>query len=120
MYDFIAAYFLFLPMYPLAVIDNFSSDYGISFLWLAIAIIGLFLAYKFDLSLFRKIFIAVWVMPGTIVCGAAGIMPWPLALTWYGTCAGLFSISVTLIFNFILIFSFSFLISKVMGKRNAA
>jgi len=82
MYDFIAAYFLFLPVYPLAIVENFFRDFMASFAWLAIAVLILFIAIKFDLRIFRKIFLAIWVMPGTIVCGSATIAPWPLTVPY--------------------------------------
>jgi len=120
MYDFIAAYFIFLPAYPLFLIGIFWGAPLKSLIWLIVIVVILRITTKLNLVLYRKIFISVWVMPGTIVCGSAAIVPWPLTVpglfSKYG-CANSLSISVTLIFNLILVFLCSALITKIRGKR---
>lgn len=123
MYDFIAAYFLFLPVYPLAVIENFSRGPLASIVWLAIAILAIFLSIKFEWIAFKKTFIAIWVMPGTIVCGAATIAPWPLTVPYMfseGDCVTIVSTLATLIFNFLLVFGSLMLINKFRNKNASA
>ena len=123
MYDFIAAYFLFLPIYPLAVIENFSRGWELSVIWIAVAIVVIFVSTKFNYRLFRKIFISIWLMPGTIVCGAAAIAPWPLTVPYMfydGGCATIISALVTLLFNFLIVFGCIKLINKLKKKHARA
>ena len=123
MYDFIAAYFLFLPLYPLAIIDNFSRGWLESTIWLGISILVMFVSIKYDFTLFKKIFISIWLMPGTVVCGAATIAPWPLTVPYMfyeGGCATIISTLVSLLFNFIIVFICFKLINKFIRKYASA
>lgn len=121
MYEFIITYFLFLPFYPLAWIESFNRSFVLTTVWLLVSVVTIFFTGKLGFKKFRKIFIAVWVMPGTIVCGAATIAPWPLTLFYVsgkGSCTTVISALVTLLLNFILVFGFSRLIMKLRYNKS--
>jgi hypothetical protein len=120
MYDFIAAYFLFLPVYPLALLEHFNRAPLGSIVWLIITISVIFLLRRFKQATLLKVFIVIWVMPGTIVCGAAAIAPWPLTIPFIfigGGCANSLSLSGTLAFNTVLVFGFSYIRAKKFSRN---
>ena len=123
MHDFIATYFLFLPVYPLALIEQFSRGPMGLVAWFVVSILVAYLLVRFKQRTALKIFIAVWIMPGTIVCGAAAIAPWPLTIPYMfmvGGCTNFLSASITLVFNVILVFGFSFLKERILKKYESA
>jgi len=57
----------------------------------------------------RKLFLCwlvFWFMPGTIICGAATLVPWPMALVMafaQDGCSTALSLGISLVFNAILV-----------------
>ena len=121
MFDFILAYFVFLPLYPVLIGTMFYDASFDIFLWIAIAIGIVYLLSKMKLYILRKFFIAIWIMPGTIVCGAGTIVPWPFTISYLysnGGCVTLLSFTSTLGFNLIIVFGLAWVYSKWKIKRS--
>jgi hypothetical protein len=120
---FYSSLFFFLPQYPLAVIGNFSRDWMVAAIWRGSYILVIFVAITYAYRLCRKILISLWLMPGTIVCGAATIAPWPFTILYMfyeGGCVTVISTLVTLLFNFLIVFACFKLIDIFMKKHASA
>ena len=92
-------------------------------IWLVVAVLLVWVLLRKQKYVVLKLFASVWIMPGTIVCGAAGLAPWIMTTTWVfndSGCANILSLSITLVFNLAIVFG----VSKFYGffkqrKRHA-
>ncbi len=76
-------------------------------LWFLIGLGTLIGLKYFKNTVFTKPFISIWFMPGTVICGAATTMPWPLTIFSYVSgngCTPLFALSLSLLFNFLFVY----------------
>ena len=107
MIDVIGTYFLFLAIYPVAI-AMYAVDMPYQFAaWLLMGIIGVWILWRFAATALYKGWIALWLMPATIICGAATLLPLPFAV-WMlfgpGRCATVGSILLCFALNVMIVF----------------
>jgi hypothetical protein len=103
----VLVHFGFMPQYPLAVFEWFRGQPWEGLAWLTIGALGLLAFRKIRRRQFLKPFVAVWFMPGVMVCGAAGLWPWPVTLFdafGPGMCSGPFTAATCLGLNLMSIY----------------
>jgi hypothetical protein len=91
------------------------------FIQFAIAwmLIGLSIAYglyRWAPRLLFKLWIVVWFMPGTLICGSATLIPWVSLLFWLGNeghCVTLSSTITCLALNFFVVFTVAAVLRSV-------
>ena len=91
--------------------------------WLIVAVLFIWILLRKQKYVVLKLFTSVWIMPGTIVCGAAGLAPWIMTTTWSlndSGCANALSLSITLIFNLAIVFGVSKLYTSFKLRRRHA
>lgn len=74
--------------------------------WLAIGLVLLFALRRTHRRL-GEVWIALWFMPGAIICGAAALLPWPFAVWAHfgpGNCAPVLALLSAAIINGIVVF----------------
>ena len=74
LFEVVAVYFMFLPIYPV----TFVGEAIFSPLWSVPGILVTFVLYRFSKPLL-PVWIALWLMPGTVICGAAAVIPLPVS-----------------------------------------
>ena len=96
--EIVGVYFMFLVIYPLAFI-------GFAFLYPLWSLPGLTVAFVLNRYFKRAtpIWAALWLMPGTVTCGAAMIAPLPVSAIAEG-CAGPISVFVCALLNLALVY----------------
>ncbi|MGD9584477.1 MAG: hypothetical protein AB7V26_12525 [Lysobacterales bacterium] len=108
--------FMLLP-WPSAFVQwVWESDaWAVLVVWLAIGLPATWLVNRFVGRRLRLLWIAVWFMPSTLICGSGTLVPWPMAFGSVieeaidaavdtGGCITVVSLLMTLTFNLIFVF----------------
>jgi hypothetical protein len=79
------------------------------FVWLALGVVVLELLRRFRRGPCAKLWFALWFMPGTIICGAGTLYPWPFAAYQYWAyrstmCSTPLSLLICLALNLAVVF----------------
>ncbi len=103
----VVVYFGFMPQYPLALWQWARDEPWMACAWIVIGTVGVLLLRRIRGARLVKPFIATWFMPGVLICGAAGLWPWPVTL-WdtFGPalCSNVLSASICLGLNFLVVY----------------
>ncbi|MCE2028695.1 hypothetical protein [Sessilibacter corallicola] len=109
-FEFLTTYFLGFITYPFYLIywgiiapKNFVT-------WLIFCVIVISILQKYKLRKYLKLFLAVFVFPGTIICGSATVIPWPFSVyTAFseGDCTPFWALFSSLILNVLIAQFFS-------------
>lgn len=104
--EFLIMHFTGVAIYPFYLAYwSFSSPLWMG-IWLIIAVVILYLVNKNYSYVWRNLFIAIWIFPGTIICGSATVVPWPLAVLSFfsGTgCSPIWALISSFAFNIIVV-----------------
>jgi hypothetical protein len=103
----IIVYFGFMPQYPLTLWEWAHNEPWKAGAWIIIGVGGIVVFRRISGARFLKPFIAVWFMPGVLICGAAGLWPWPVTLEdTFGPaiCSNVLSAGICLGLNFLVVF----------------
>ena len=120
--DFVLGYFWFLPQYPLAIAQYAESQPLEVCVWIVVSIVGVIALRRALGGRWLKPFIAVWIMPALLVCGAAGVWPWPysiFAIFGVGHCATPGSSAICLGLNLTLVYGIAALWRKWRQRKKA-
>jgi hypothetical protein len=119
MIEVVGTYVLFLAMYPIAIATYAAEAPGQFVGWFAIGLAAVLLLRRWC-PLAVKLWIALWFMPGTIICGAATLLPLPFAV-WAafnpGRCATVASLLECLALNNVFVFGITSLFRKLRRMR---
>lgn len=111
MLEILSVYFIGLILYPIAIgayaIE--SGAYILYGIWLILGYVFWWTFSKYTLQKYRVFPISVWFLPSTLICGAAAVIPWPVAVIWYLAgaqgCISIVSLATTFLLNMILALS---------------
>ena len=121
-YELIGAYLLAPVTYPLYAFYYWGRELYVALPWLFIGVGGIF-AVRQVAPFFLAPFIAVWFLPGTIICGDAAAAPWILTVPYAfseGKCATLLGLMIYLILNLVIAYSMMTGVRVFTHKRNSA
>ena len=120
-FEFLITYFVGVVIYPFFVIFwGVSAPIYIG-VWFFISVLGIYLLLRYKKPELLKIFVAFFIMPGTIICGAATSVPWPMAALSEQSgsgCTPVWALLSSLVFNFALVHLGFYFIGKI--KKMAA
>lgn len=120
MLEFLLIYCFGLAIYPYFLLYWFSAVGVETLIYLVPTALGCVLLARYRQRLLLKLFIATILLPGTVICGSATVIPWPMALASYlsgSACTPLWALLTALVFNLALVFLFSSLISRIKRHR---
>ena len=120
--EFLTTYIIGVVLYPL-----FIAYWGVSApiyigIWLVLCSAIFYLLLRFRKKEITKIFVAVFVLPGTIICGAATVVPWPMAVLSAQSgsgCTPIWALLISLVMNFIVVYTGAYIVSKFKRWRQA-
>jgi hypothetical protein len=104
MISYVLFYLIWLPVYPATLMMYLlqSSALGSFAIWLVLGIAaGLYFHHK-RLKFLLSLWLAIWFMPGPLICGAAALIPWITTPPYYfvdGNCVSLVSMGVSFAMN---------------------
>jgi hypothetical protein len=119
MIEVVGTYLLFLVTYPAAIVMyavDAPREYAV---WFVLGIVTLYLLARWRAPV-AKLWMALWFMPGTIICGAATL--WPLPFTVWSLyvpvrCASVASVLVCLALNVALVFGVAWSWTRIRRTR---
>ena len=100
----VAVYFMYWAMYPI----TFIGEAIVTPQWSVTGLVITLLLYRFARRVL-PIWTALWLMPGTIICGAAAVVPLPiaaLAASKPGACSSPTALAVCALLNLLLVYAF--------------
>ena len=114
MIEVVGTYVLFLAVYPVAIAMYAVDTPGRFAGWFVVGLVTLYILLWWRPPI-AKLWIALWFMPATIICGAATVSPLPFAV-WSlfipVRCASVASIFVCFALNTAVVFVVAWLWSK--------
>lgn len=117
--EFLTMYLVGIVIYPFYLVYWFISTPLWLSVWLVVSAVVLVVLHKLGSLSWRKPFIAIWILPGTIICGAATVVPWPLAVSSFASgtgCTTSWALFSALVFNFIITYAVAYLWQTVKIK----
>lgn len=119
MIDVVVTYVLFLATYPVAIALYALDDPGKFAVWFVLGLMTLSLLVSWSPPI-AKLWAALWLMPGTIICGAATLLPLPFAV-WSlfapVRCASVGSVLVCSALNAALVFGVGWSWTRIRRRR---
>ncbi|MCX7553288.1 hypothetical protein OS175_05315 [Marinicella sp. S1101] len=118
MYEVLLTYIYFMFPYPTGYFF-YATEMGFIEYAIAWMLVGLSIAYglhRWAPRLFFKLWIVVWFMPGTLICGSATLIPWITSLFWLGNesyCVTLLSTITCLALNLLVVFTLASVFRKL-------
>ena len=117
-FEVLAVYFLFLVVYPVAfvVVAIFNP------LWSVPGVAITYLLHRYAKPTL-PIWVALWLMPGTVICGAAALIPLPVAaLTAFrpGGCSSPATLVICALLNLALVYAFRAVYPRIAGRFKRA
>lgn len=115
----VGAQLYFLPQYPLAIWELVEGNAVELVIWLVFGALATFGLSRFRQGRFVIPFIAAWFMPGSLVCGSAGIWPLPFAVSMIfgnGNCASVLSVSANFAVNCALLYGLRTISRKLRAQ----
>jgi hypothetical protein len=106
--EVVYVYLSWFPLYPVASAIAVVLQPMSYVPWLIAALVGTVLFARLRIRSLWKIWVAVVVMPTTIICGSWELVPWPmglLALGGEGECSTILSVLVCLLLNLIVVYA---------------
>jgi hypothetical protein len=122
MFEVLGSIALFIVAYPANIVVYGLDQPTLILSWFAIGAVVLFLLVWRKQQLLRAIWVALWFMPGAIVCGAAALLPWPPALWAHfgpGNCASVQSLLIAFVLNVAVVFGIVGLLRWLQRRRQS-
>ena len=121
--EFLSVYWLGVAIYPFYLWFWFISTPIWLVAWLVIGLLLTATLVRFALKKWLKFFVAIWVLPGTVICGAGSVAPWPFALMSLlaseGGCTPAWALVTALLFNLFLVFASAIVLQRFKLNRQA-
>ncbi len=109
-----------LPLYPVALAVELAEDPLLIVGWLLCGLVVLELLRRFGGRHLRPVWFALWLMPGTIICGSGTFVPWPMATVAAlrsSPCTTATSVLVCLGMNLTIVFAVVALYRMMRARR---
>lgn len=121
--EILTSYFFLLLPWPSAFV-LWCREMDAWVLLVAWLVVGAFVVWRVARRKSRRAlfaWIAFWFMPGTVICGSATLVPWPLALIMaFGEsgCSSALSLGTTAALNFAIVFGATTLMRRCGRRRD--
>jgi predicted membrane protein len=120
--EFLLTYIIGIILYPL-----FIAVWGVSApiyigVWVFLCTAFLYLFLRYRKRGIVKIFVAVFVLPSTVICGAATVVPWPIAILSAQSnsgCTPIWALLTSLVMNFIVVYIGTYIVYRFKHWRQA-
>jgi hypothetical protein len=120
--EVVCTYGFFLVFYPYVLFESAVETPGLFLGWVVVGGVVFELLRRFAGAAPTKLWVALWFLPGTLICGAAAIAPWPaVALRALAgvPCGNILSLTLCLSLNVCLVFGVA-RIARRFWRRRAA
>jgi len=115
--DVIATYFGLLASYPWAFASVATDQPLWLSAWLIVGVIALVLARRSRIVTIGCL--ALWFLPGTVICGSAMLVPLPYAVAAAlgpGKCAGPASLAICIVLNAAIVVGLAWLLQRMRSR----